>query len=152
MRDVFVFVYKDWPRPGLLTGFTLGLSEAEHPEWTGIKPELMISVESTDEAWGYAAAYVAEQLRGQCAFGLGETVNFRSCISEESEMDPFLVFSPACLSAEQQCIPMGDQSIHISGLYPMYNSELPLYHEIGLERWSRLEGWDPFDVHRARLR
>lgn len=152
MRDVFVFIYKDWPHPGLLTAFTLGLSEAEHPEWTGVRPELMISVESTDEAWAYAAAYVSEHLRGRCPFHHGETINFRCAVSEESELDAFLVFSPVFLTAEQRCVPMGDGSVHITGLYPMYSSELPLYHEIGLERFWHLEGWDPFDVRRPRLR
>ena len=47
---VAVFVYKDWPELGHITGFTFGLSPANHPDWKFGRPELMIAVESADEA------------------------------------------------------------------------------------------------------
>jgi hypothetical protein len=64
LPPVAIFVYKDWPEPGLITGLTFGLSAATHPDWKLGKPELMISVESTDEAWPCAVGYIADALRG----------------------------------------------------------------------------------------
>ena len=78
LPDVAVFVYKNWPEEGFITGFTLGLSAAAHPEWKFGRPELMIAVESNDEAWTFAIGFVAERLRGKCPFCYGNTINFHS--------------------------------------------------------------------------
>ena len=57
---VLAIAFRDCPQPGLLTGFTYGLSAASHPAWQAAKPELVITVQSADEAWVHAVAYLAE--------------------------------------------------------------------------------------------
>jgi hypothetical protein len=148
LRPVFVFVYDNWPEDGFSTGFTFGLSDADHPDWKLGKPEVMISVASHDESWAFAAACVAERLRGRCPFCYGDTIRFGSAISEESELDAFLVFAPPFLEKSQSCVELGDFTCNIVGLYPIFSSEIALYEEIGLKEFWHLPGWDPFDVHR----
>ena len=152
LRSVYVFVYRDWPEPGFITGFTFGLCDAEHNDWKLGKPELMISVESTDDAWPYAIGYMAEQLRGRCPFCYGNTINFRAEISEESKLDAFLLFAPPFLKKEQMSVQLADFTCNITGMYPMFSSELRLYEELGLEEFWHLPGWDPLNVKREPLR
>ncbi len=151
LRPVFVFTYENWPEEGFITGFTFGLSEANHPEWRLGRPELMISVESLDESWCLAIGHIAQQLRGKCPFCYGETINFRAQISEESELDAFLIFGPPHLTKDNKSIELNGFTCHIAGMWPMYSEEIGLYNEIGLEKFWHLDGWDPMNVSRPRL-
>jgi hypothetical protein len=148
---VFVFIHKNWPEPGLITGFTFGFSALPHPDWKLGRPELMTVVESLDESWPIAIGYMAEQLRGRCPFCYGHTINFRAKVSKESDLDAFLVFAPLFLKKEQMSVKLGDYTCHIAGMYPLFSSEMALYNEIGLERFWHLSGWDPLNVHRRPL-
>lgn len=152
LPDVVVFVYKNWPEDGFITGFTFGLSAANHPDWKYGKPELMISVESNDEAWAIAIGYLAKQLRGKCPFCYGNTINFHEKISAESDLDAFLIFAPPFLTKEQMSVKLADFTCDIAGMYPMFSSEMSLCHELGLERFWDLPDWDPLNVHRKPLR
>jgi hypothetical protein len=152
LPHVAVFVYKDWPEAGLITGFTFGLSAARHPDWKFGKPELMISVESIDEAWPFAIAYMAEALRGKCPFCYGNTINFHAKISKESNLDAFLIFAPLFLKKDQMAVKLADFTCNITGMYPLFSSELPLYEKLGLECFWDLPDWDPMNVHRKPLR
>ena len=151
LRSVFVFAYPDWPQPGVITGFTFGLSEANHPDWKLGRPELMISVESTDRAWTYAIGYMAERLRGDCPFCYGLTINFRAEISDESKLDAFLIFGPPHLDATQKSVELNDFTCHIAGMWPMYSSEFDIYNELGLEQFWHHDEWDPMNVTRAPI-
>ena len=148
LPHVAVFIYKDWPETGFITGFTLGLSAVAHPDWKLGKPELMISVESTDEAWPCAIGFMAEALRGRCPFCYGNTINFHAQISEASDLDAFLIFAPPFLKKDQMAVKLTDFTCNIAGMYPMFSSELPLYDELGLERFWHLPDWDPLNVNR----
>ena len=152
LPDVFVFIYKNWPEKGILTGFTFGLSAVEHPDWILGRPELMISVESKDEAWTFAIGYMAERLRGECPFCYGNTVNFHAKVSKESKLDAFLIFAQPFLEKEQMSVPLRDFQCNITGMYPMFSSEFALYEELGLERFWNLPGWDPLNVKRKPLK
>ena len=152
LPSVAVFVYRDWPEAGFITGFTFGLSAGEHPDWKFGKPELMISVESADESWAFAVGYMAESLRGNCPFCYGSKINFRAKISEESELDAFLVFAPPFLKNDQKAVKLSSYACNIAGMYPMFSSEFSLYDELGLEKFWHLRGWDPLNVRRQPLR
>lgn len=152
LPHVAVFIYKGWPETGFITGFTLGLSAASHADWKLGRPELMISVESTDDAWPLAVGYMAERLRGKCPFCYGNTINFREKISEESDLDAFLIFAPPFLEKDQMAVKLKDFTCNISGMYPLFSSELSLYEELGLEQFWHLPNWDPLDVHRKPLK
>lgn len=151
LPNVFVFVYKNWPEDGLITGFTFGLSAANHPDWKFGKPELMISVESDDDAWPLAIGYLAEKLRGDCPFCYGNTINFHAKVSEASDLDAFLIFAPTFLKKEQWKVELDGFTCNIAGIYPIYSSELPILNEVGIEKFWKHPAWDPFDVHRKPL-
>lgn len=151
LPPVWVFVYRDWPHPGFISAFTLGLSSVNHADWKLGKPELMISVESSDEAWCFAIGHMAERLRGQCPFCYGQTINFHAEISEESKMDAFLIFAPPFLKKAQFSFDLGEFTCNIAGMYPMYSSEFPIYEQLGLEKFWHHPKWDPFNVTRKPL-
>lgn len=149
--NLVCMVYRDIPEANHITGVTFGLSEIAHPAWRSRRPELIISVESTDIAWPLAVAEIASQLRGQCPFGYGDVIDFGRKISEESEMSAFLVFTPAILAPEASLgIDVGaDQPLDITGIYPIYESERAVLAEIGLQQFWEHPNFDRYDVHRA---
>ncbi|HEY9470007.1 MAG TPA: suppressor of fused domain protein [Propionibacteriaceae bacterium] len=149
LRQLTVMSYTDLPEPGMLTAITYGLSLAQHPQWTAGKPELCISVESTDQLWAQAVGYIAEKLRGVCPFCYGDTLNFGEQIAPESAMTAFVVFAPAVLPVESYLrIDVGDDlPITIAGFYPIHDSELSFIHDKGSEEFWGLD-WNPYDVRR----
>ena len=146
---ITVIRYDDLPESGYLTALTYGLSLHRHPEWRLGKPELCISVRSRDPAWGYAIGYLAEQLRGECPFAYGDTINFNERMSQESDMTAFVVFAPAVLDrTDATGLDLGDDlPINIAGMYPIHDVERVWIGEHGLEAFWRLD-WDPYDVTR----
>lgn len=147
LPSVTSVIYRDVPEPGHITGMTYGLSLVEHPDWELSKPELCISVASTDIAWPLAAGYMAETLRGECPFNYGNVIEFGE-ISPESEMTAFVVFAPLIMEPEDYAdIDVGATKISIAGVYPIHASEGAYIEENGIEEFWQLE-WDPYDVSR----
>ena len=146
-------VYRDIPEANHVTGVTYGLSEADHPSWHTGKPELIVSVESTDVAWPLSVAEMANQLRGECPFGYGNVVDYGGKICEESDMSAFFVFAPAILQPSAFLgIDVGaERALNLAGMYPFYDSERALLAEVGLERFLRSPNLDLYDVRRAAL-
>jgi len=146
-------VYKNLPEDGMITGVTYGLSIADHQDWIKGKPELIITVKSTDSSWAQAAGYIANKLKGVCPFTYGNTINFNAPISEESEMDAFLIFAPSILDQNDFLnINVSDNlPIHLSGIYPIYSTEIALIDEWGLEKFWHHPNFDMFDVNRKRV-
>jgi hypothetical protein len=97
LQGVTSIVYENIPEKGMVTGVTYGLSLVEHEDWKFGRPELMITVDSKDIAWGQVIGFLANRLRGDCPFSYSNTINFRERISDESEMDAFLIFAPLYL-------------------------------------------------------
>ena len=153
LEGVSSLVYRDLPEKGMITAVTYGLSLAPHPHWKEGRPELMISVKSDDISWGQVAGYLANQLRGDCPFIFGNTINFGGPVSDSSEMDAFLVFAPSVVSEPEMLkVDLGlDYKVHITGLYPIYASEMQLVEEWGLEKFLHHPGFDAFDVNRDRI-
>jgi len=146
-------VYRDVPEAEHITGVTYGLSEVAHPAWRSGRPELIISLQSTDVAWPLAVAEMANRLRGQCPFGYGDVIDFGGRISEESEMSAFLVFTPSILAPHASLgIDVGaEQPINIAGMYPIYESERAALAEMGLQEFWAHPNFDRYDVHRAAV-
>jgi hypothetical protein len=149
---VFALCYTDLPEPGMLTAFTYGLSQADHPDWRLAKPELCISVQSTDVAWALAMGHLADSLRGTCPFSSGNTIAFGDPISDESAMTDFVVFAPISLAPEAYLgIDVGDDlPISIAGLYPIHESERCYIRTHGLEAFWTMD-WDPYDPSRTAV-
>jgi hypothetical protein len=146
-------VYTDVPEKGFITALTYGLSLIKHDDWKSGRPELCISVKSSDMNWGKVVGYIANKLRGDFPFTYGQTINFAEPISRDSEMDAFFVFAPSTLEKEDYLnIDIGaDYKIHIAGLYPMYSDELEIYEEIGLEQFWHHPGFDNYSVTREQI-
>ena len=147
-------IYKDIPEKGMVTGITYGLSLENHPDWKFGRPELIITVDSKDISWAKVAGYLANSLRGDCPFSYSNTINFREKISDESEMDAFLVFAPSILDKKDYLnIDIGlDYKINIAGLYPIYASEMEYIEKNGLEKFWKHPDFDMYNVNRKRIK
>ena len=147
-------IYKDIPEKGMVTGITYGLSLENHPDWKFGRPELIITVDSKDISWAQVAGYLANSLRGDCPFSYSNTINFREKISDESEMDAFLVFAPSILDKKDYLnIDIGlDYKINIAGLYPIYASEMEYIEKNGLEKFWKHPDFDMYNVNRKRIK
>ncbi len=153
VAGVTSIVYKDIPEIGYITVLTYGLSLIKHPEWKNGRPELCISVESSNIAWGQVVGFIANNLRGDCPFCYGDTVNFGESISSDSDMDAFFIFAPSTLDKEN-CLNIDigtDYYINIAGLYPMYSDERQIFHTIGLEKFWHHPDFDNYSVNRKRI-
>jgi len=146
-------VYAGLPEDGMVTGLTYGLSLVEHTDWKNGRPELMISVESNDIAWAQSAGFIADQLRGDCPFSYSNTINFGGPISDESDMDAFLVFAPSILDQQYYLnIDIGlAYKINIASLYPIYSSEMHLVNQWGMEEFWHHPDFDLYNVNRKRI-
>jgi Suppressor of fused protein (SUFU) len=140
-------VYNDLPEPGCLTAITYGLSLSTHRDWLLGKPELIISVRSTDIAWALAVAIFAEELRGACPFSYGGTLDHGERIAAESEMSAFVTFAPGALDPPDAEIDLVDCKVFLTGCYPIHESERQFIQKRGLEEFWKLE-WDVMDVRR----
>lgn len=150
---VSAIVYQDVPEPGYITAFTYGLSLVDHPNWKHGRPELTLTVRSDQREWGTALAYIANELRGQCAFSYGETIRFGGPIAADSQMDAFLVFAPSILEREDYiAINTGESlPLTIAALYPIYSQEIPVYQAMGLQAFWHHPGFDLYDVQRPLI-
>ena len=153
LPGVTSFVYKNIPEEGMITGLTYGLSLVNHQDWKYGRPELMISVESNDIAWGQVVGYLANKLRGDCPFSYGNTINFREKVSDDSEMDAFLIFAPSILDKEDFLNTNigADYKINLKGVYPIYSSEIQLISEWGLEKFWHHPDFDMYNVKRKPI-
>jgi hypothetical protein len=151
--SVVCLVYRDIPEPGSITGFTYGLSEVKHPSWKLGRPELTITVDSSDTSWPLAVAHMANGLRGKCPFCYGDVINFGERIADESEMSAFVIFAPSILEKEEFLgIDVGGiQPINIAGAYPLYDSERDVIARIGLDAFWHHPNFDLYNVRRARV-
>ncbi len=147
--------FHDVPEPGYVTAATFGLSLATHPDWQQGKPELLICVNTLDETWGEAVMMVVEAFRGECPFLYGDVLSYGKPISRESALSAFLVSLPALptgpLTHKQAAIPVARETIFLKGIYPIYEGEIALLQEIGLERFWHLDGFNPWNIHRPDL-
>lgn len=133
--SIIVASYPDVPQEGSLTAFSFGLSEAENKEWRFSRPELMISMDSSDVAWALAMGEVIRNGWGRCLFKFGQIIDFGQGISKESSMSAFLVFSSASLEASDVRVELNGWAVNISQLYPIHSQEVGLINKIGAERF-----------------
>ena len=149
LKGVTAITYTGIPEQGMLTAITYGVSLVDHPEWRLGKPELCIAVRSSDVVWAQAVGFIAEQLRGDCPFCYGDTLNFGARITPDSDMTAFVIFAPAVLDRDGFLdIDVGDQlPVNIAGCYPIHESERQFIRTNGLEAFWKLD-WDMYDTQR----
>jgi hypothetical protein len=144
---VFAVTYKNFPAPGLMTCITSGLSFAEHDEWVSYKPELLLTVQSSDEAWPLALAFTAHQGRGKYAFLINDTIDFRAQISTESQMSGFFICEQTLFEKNKHVIHMPSGHIVLHQLIPIYAGELGKIRAVD-RNWLYAKEFDPYDVTR----
>lgn len=155
VNNVTAIVYRDYPTIGYITAVTYGLSLVDHAEYTpGNRPELCICVESEEINWGIVIGHIANHLRGKYPFTYGFTIDFKDQIAKDSEMDAFLVFAPTIFEREEWSeIEIGeDYKINLTGMYPIYASELEAYHIMGIEEFWKHPNFHPYNVKRERIK
>jgi len=143
-----VFYFDNLPEEGCLTAVTSGLSNATHPQWTMTKPELMVSLESSDKSWGLSIAYFASAFFNEKPFRYGDIFKIDTPISAESLMNGFLVFAPPFSTQEDFTFDLSDRKISLVGMYPIYEREIAYYDEVGLEEFWHTEGFELYDPKR----
>ncbi len=118
---MYVAIYRGFPEPEALTGFTVGLSHF-HPRGGGHK-ELTFSMRDTDDAWALACGFLAFQLRKRCPFECGDTLIFREPIASSSAMSAFVVVHPLHVSSRDMRVNLGVRQVELSQLVPLYEEE-----------------------------
>ena len=149
---IYVFYFDDLPEKGFLTAITCGLSEARHPDWVSGAPELIITMKSYDHSWGFAAGYFASSFFGEKRFSYGDVFKVDDPLSDESEMNAFLLFAPSFLDQEQSKFVLPDRTVHLVGLYPIYDDEIAIYDRVGLEAFWHADGFEMDNPKRGRVR
>jgi hypothetical protein len=152
MGMVLAISYPGYPQPELLTGFTCGLSAAEHSDWKDAKPELVITVQSTEADWVYAIAYLAEWQREKHPFAPGSLFHYGKPIAADSAMRSFLIFEP--VGKENSTFApllLPNDRISLMMAYPLYEGEVSLIQKIGIRKFMGLPEYDFFSVNRPDL-
>jgi hypothetical protein len=116
-----VAVYRDFPEPGALTGFTVGLSHFHPPG--GAHRELTISMRDADDVWALACGSLAFRLRERCRFACGDTINFRERIAPASAMSAFVIVHPLWIASRDAVVDLGVRRVELVQLVPLYEQE-----------------------------
>jgi hypothetical protein len=151
MGVVLAILYPGYPQPELLTGFTYGLSAATHPDWKIAKPELAITVRSTEADWAYAIAYLAEWQRESNSFAPGTLFRYGKPIAPDSAMNAFLIFEPSGKDESTFAPLLSHEQISLRMAYPLYEGEVSLIQKIGIRKFMGLPEYDFFNVNRPDL-
>ncbi|KFF02249.1 suppressor of fused domain protein [Chryseobacterium luteum] len=146
------FNYENVPEKDYITSITFGVSEFNNPEWTEGRPELMLTVQSTDMNWGKALAFIGAELIEEYNFEYGEVIHFGDQISKDSKMTSFFVFAPSILESDDyENIKIEDRNINLVALYPIYKEEEETIEAVGLEEFMNHPSYDMYSVTRAPI-
>jgi hypothetical protein len=148
---IHVFYFDALPEAGYLTAITCGLSDANHPDWKFGTPELIVTMASENQSWGMAAGYFASSFFGEKRFSYGDMFKLDDPISEESEMNAYLLFAPSFLNREQSKFTLPDRIVNLIGVYPVYDDEIAIYDRIGLKAFWNADGFEMYNPKRDRI-
>jgi len=154
LPGVTTIVYENVPEKGMITSFTYGLSLGNHPDWKNGRPELTLTVKSENFSWGRISGHLANWLRDKCPFSYGDPIDFQERISDDSEMDGFLVFAPSIFKnkSDYDNLDIGTKyRIYIKGIYPIYSSEIEVMPKLGFEKFWKHPNFDLYNVNRKRI-
>ncbi|MGE3313568.1 MAG: suppressor of fused domain protein [Planctomycetaceae bacterium] len=147
-EPIQIFVYKDIPEEGMITGVTYGLSLVAHPDWTASRPEMIVSVESTHIEWATAAAAFVAEFRGTKAFRFGDLFTTDVPLAPDTKMSGFLVFAQSILDDDYGTVQLSDYPVHFSEFYPIYPEEVAVYERIGFEAFWDHDNFDMYAIAR----
>ena len=119
------------------TAFSYGVSfatTAEQPE----RIELCLQTRSNAREWLHVVGYLANQLRGDCPFQLGQIIRMGQTISPDSKLDAFLVVPPI---DENIPVSISDRKktppIRLVELVPVYAEETPKILRLGVKAFLK---------------
>lgn len=148
---LWILSYPDEPVEGWRASFSYGLSSVDHPLWRLGKPELMICVNTLDDAWGLAVGFLAMQHRGDAAFAYGSTFELGHRVSGESAMTAFLAFASMDLPKDATHIKLSDRTLNLVQMYPIYEGEIELIRQAGPDAFLTGSAVDFHDIARPNL-
>jgi hypothetical protein len=148
---ISIFIYRNIPEAGMITGITYGLSIYPYAEWKLARPEIIVAVKSLNIGWPCAAATFAATYRGKKPFSYGDVFTTDIPMVSDSKMEGFLIFAQSILDKSMQTIQMYDYKIHFTQFYPIYRSEVDLYEKIGLKSFWHHPGFDMYDIKRKPI-
>ncbi|WP_394779307.1 suppressor of fused domain protein [Undibacterium sp.] len=149
---IYIFYFEGLPEDGFLTAVTCGLSDAKHTDWKYGAPELIVTMESQSQSWGMAAGYFASSFFAEKRFSYGDMFKLDHPISDEGDMNAYLLFAPSFLDQEQARFELPDRIINLVGVYPVYDDEIAIYDKIGLKEFWHAEGFEMYNPNRARVK
>jgi len=149
--QVSVLFWHDLPEEGFMTAVTYGLSERNHPDWKNGKCELILTLNTKDKDWGIAMAVFANSFGGKKSFTYSSVFTTDIPLSKESEMCGFFVFAPAILEPKNAVLQMPGYKIFLKGMYPIYECEVTVLNEIGLENFWHHDNFDMYNVNRKQI-
>lgn len=150
-RPVHVFFFYDLPEQGYLTSVTYGLSTGDHPDWDNGKPEIILTLKTADESWGIGTGVFAASFCGKKSFSYGSLFTTDVPISKESNMCGFFTFTPSFLEKHQSVFHLPDYKVFLYGMCPIYQEEISVYQEIGLDRFWHNKNFDMYNVKRKKI-
>lgn len=130
-EPVWLGQFPGFPEADCLTGFTFGLSQVERPQWRFGRPELVVSVRSSDEVWGLGAAFAARRLRGECTFSYGQTIRFGERIHPSRPFDHYFLFAPRAVELPRARIVLPDYVVNLVQAYPVHRDEVEAIARVG---------------------
>lgn len=146
-----VVVFRGVPQPGALTSFSYGLSLGNHREWVNSRPELVLSVDSTDMGWALAPGELVRRGRGRVAFSYGNILNFGEPIADDSAMRSFVVYACGSIDREDLMVELPEANVQLVQIYPIYESEAALVERLGPEKFLGRLGPDIYNAQRKPL-
>jgi len=147
----WLVAYDDVPERESVTAFTFGISFVQHPSWVSGVPEIVISVNSTDDDWLLSLGAIACSLRGKCPFTYGNVLRFGKPLCRETEMSSYFLFWPTILEKDQQRFQISDRLIILKQAYPIFESEADAIGKAGAEELFMRDGVDYTDVSRQKV-
>ena len=66
-------------------------------------------------------------------------------------MNAYLLFAPSFLDREQSTFVLPDRTIHLVGMYPIYDDEIAIYDRVGLETFWNADGFEMSNPKRGRV-
>lgn len=133
-----LFEYTDYPKNGLLTTVTYGISYAAHDQWNLNKPEFMLTVNSKDLRWPGILGLVADLRRDKSEFKEGYCCCSLSPIVESSKMQGLCFGGPVNMPINP--ISLSDRRILIRMAFPIYLGEIKIINNEGVSQFIQKVG------------
>ncbi|WP_170157158.1 suppressor of fused domain protein [Roseimicrobium gellanilyticum] len=149
---IAMFVYRECPEPGMVTGVTFGLSHRAHPDWKFGRPEMVISMESESLDWPSAALGLTAYFAGKKRFCYGDVFTVDGTLTSETEMDGVLIFAQSLLDPEAATVQLRDYRATLYQYYPIHSAEIPIYEKLGLEGFWNHPEFGMYDPKRKPIK